>query len=473
MQNISTGLIKSLVIAVGLVIPCLSLAQEVSFEGGWTGQLESDQVTLEVFLKLSQVDDSTMTCLMDIPSQSVKDFPASNVEIDSNRITITWDAAQARYTGTMESTNEIHGLWIQAAVTLPLVLNRAESDEFKRPQEPRGELPYTSVDVSFASADDPEVSLGGTLTYPADGKAKAAMVLVTGSGAQNRNEEMFGHRPFLVIADYLTRNGYAVLRYDDRGVGSSTGQFNGTTSVQFAGDAEGGITYLMNQELFKTKEYGLIGHSEGGTVGILLAAKGDVLDFAVLLASPGVANDELLVNQTAQMHIIRGSSPEDTRLDTSYARGVYNLMKNNPIDQPDTTALRALATAYHTDSELIRSRFANADIFYQSQLTMISDPWFYDFVNFNPDPYLRQIKCPILALNGSLDFQVTPELNLGGIEAGLKASKCKDFETREMPGLNHLFQPAGTGGMEEYGQIDITVDPTVLSTIQRWLDERT
>lgn len=452
----------------GLMINTVE-GQDNPWTGFWQGSMTSDQVTLDLFLKITTDETGMMTCLMDIPAQSVKDFAATQVAASDDSIEIMWFEAQARYKGKRVSNDRITGVWEQRGYVLELNLERNKEGVFQRPQEPKGQVPYRTVDVSFKSGDQGNISMSGTLTYPSSGKADAAVVLVSGSGAQNRDSEIFGHKPFLVLADYLTRHGIAVLRYDDRGVGQSTGSQEGSTTMDFADDARAAIQYLKEQSHVSAGKVGLIGHSEGGTIGIIVGSEPGTLDFLVLLASPGTRNDELLIDQTYKEFELRGIDPAEIKKDTLYARAVYDLMRNNPMDSPDTAALRIAAENYFNDSELIQSRFGTFNTFYESQLAMIMNPWFYHFVNFDPSPYLRKIACPVLALNGSLDSQVAADVNLNAIQMDLEEGKCKSFTVRVMPGLNHMFQPATTGAMQEYGQISTTFDPAALTLIQSWI----
>ncbi|MDX1476986.1 MAG: alpha/beta fold hydrolase [Saprospiraceae bacterium] len=454
-----------------ILFPVLISAQD-DRAGRWQGTLTVQGLNIDILFHLT-IGDAGWECTMDVPLQGLKDFAATGVSVSGDSLEVNFGTIPAAYQGLFATDNQtIKGNWLQNGQVFPLNLERTEAGlTDSRPQEPRPPFPYQSVDITFPSYADTTVVLAGTLTYPDGVESAPGVVLVSGSGPQDRNEEIMGHKPFLVLADYLTRRGIAVLRYDDRGVGASGGQRNTSTVADFAEDAHGALHYLRTQDLIQCRSAGVIGHSEGGMVASILGAQ-KVVDFIVTMAGPGTPIDELLVDQTLFMDKVAGHPDEAIKMDTSYAHNLYDLVKEAGEGELDLPVLRAMIEDYYHLSEFIRQQFPSLDQFTESQIQLVSSPWFRHFVRFVPQDYFRQVTCPVLALNGSLDFQVPAEKNLRAIEQALIEGPCVDFEIRQFPGLNHLFQPAQTGHLDEYARIPITIAPQVLETIADWILKR-
>ncbi|MEL6536157.1 MAG: alpha/beta fold hydrolase, partial [Bacteroidota bacterium] len=270
-------------------------AQDLS--GTWKGTLEVSGTQLEVFFNLTKTDDA-YSGTMDVPMQGAKDLPLDKVEVTGNGVTLGFSAAGITYEGEYQAGKGIVGTFNQGPMSESMNLTREESGSvaMNRPQEPKGPFPYTSEEVTFRNETE-GITLAGTLTLPEGGTPTAAAILISGSGPQNRDEELLGHKPFWVLADHLTRNGIAVLRYDDRGVGQSTGEFSGATSEDFAGDVAAAMAYLQARPEVKADQIGLIGHSEGGLIAPLVAAQYDGVSFIVSMAGPGVNGEEIILAQ--------------------------------------------------------------------------------------------------------------------------------------------------------------------------------
>ena len=435
----------------------------------WKGTLRAQGMNIDILFQLTEGPDG-WSCTMDVPLQGLDDFPASSVEAAGDSLRVEFSMIPAHYRGVFSRDGQaITGNWYQGGQAFPLNMQRTEQPiTSSRPQEPRPPFPYESIEVTFPSHTDSTVVLAGTFTYPKQATAGYGVVLVSGSGPQDRNEELMGHKPFLVLSDYLTRHGIAVLRYDDRGVGASTGSRRTATVEDFAEDALGGLRYLARQEFITCEKIGVIGHSEGGMVAAILGAR-DATDFIVMMAGPGTELDELLIDQVLFMDQQAGFGKKAIEQDTAYAWALYRLVRESAGGDLDTNAMRALVEDYYRSSSNIRQQFPSLEAFMASQVGQVSSPWFRHFINFVPQDHLSKIKCPVLALNGGKDFQVPAEKNLRAIETALIQGPCVDFEIRQFPGLNHLFQPAETGHMDEYARIPVTIDQRVLETITIWI----
>ncbi|HVQ10002.1 MAG TPA: alpha/beta hydrolase, partial [Allosphingosinicella sp.] len=334
----------------------------------------------------------------------------------------------------------------------------------RRPQEPHPPFPYRSEEVRIPNPRAPGVTLAGTLTLPPGDGPFPAAILISGSGAQDRDESLMGHKPFAVLADHLTRAGIAVLRYDDRGTAQSTGRYRGATSADFATDAAAVFGYLRARREIDRNAIGYIGHSEGGMVGPLAAADSPGLAYMVLLAGPGERTRGLLEAQRLAIGQAMGlSTAELDQTGVLTARLIE--IAASALPQAEAQAAMRAAT---TDEALAGSGIVPAQR--DMMLARMLDPWFRWFLRYDPAPALRALGMPVLALNGSLDRQVLPVANLAGIRAATAANR--DVTVTELPGLNHLFQTAHTGGLGEYAEIEETMAPVVLRTVADWIRAR-
>ena len=336
------------------------------------------------------------------------------------------------------------------------------SSTTSRPQDPKAPFPYRQEEVTYPSKE-PGIKLAGTLTFPASGGPFPAALLITGSGAQNRNEEIMGHKPFLVLADSLTRRGIAVLRVDDRGVGGSSAGPPTATSLSFAQDVLAGESYLKSRPEINPNRIGLIGHSEGGIIAPMVAAQSPDVAFIVLMAGTGVKGEEVLTEQGKLVMRANGASEELIQENSKVQKMLFDVIKSTSDSEAAEKQTReSLATV----NPIIRDAAL-------AQLKMALSPWMRYFVTYDPQPALEKVKCPVLAINGEKDLQVPPGQNLPAIEKALRAGGNKDFKTIELPGLNHLFQTCKTGSIAEYSQIDETISPVALDLISSWIQDHT
>jgi hypothetical protein len=302
------------------------------------------------------------------------------------------------------------------------------------------------------------VTLAGTLTLPAGKGPHPAVVLITGSGPQDRDETLMGHKPFLVLADHLSRRGVAVLRYDDRGIGKSKGNFSIATTADFAQDAEGALEYLKRRAEIRAKQVGLAGHSEGGIIAPMVAARRQDVAFVVLLAGTAVPGSAVILEQGHAMAKAAGASEEKLR----DARVKHMAFEKVMAESGDAAELEKKLRAVFGGG-------AGVD----AQIRQVTSPWFRYFFTYDPAPALGKVKCPVLALNGEKDLQVLPDQNLPVMKAALEKGGNKDVTIVRLPGLNHLFQAAKTGAVSEYAQIEETMNPAALDAVSGWIGQHT
>jgi pimeloyl-ACP methyl ester carboxylesterase len=329
-----------------------------------------------------------------------------------------------------------------------------------RPQDPKAPFPYRQEVVAYESLEQ-GIKLAGTLTLPPSNGPFPAVLLITGSGAQNRNEEIMGHKPFLVLADYLTRRGIAVLRVDDRGVGGSSSGPPTATSRNFAQDVLAGVNFLKSRREVNPSRIGLIGHSEGGIIAPMVAAQSPDVAFIVLMAGTGVKGDEVLTEQGKLILRANGAGEDLIQENTKVQKALFAVIKSTNDNE---VAEKQVRESLSTVNPTIRDAAL-------AQLNMTLSPWMRFFVTYDPQPALEKVKCPVLAINGEKDLQVPPGQNLPAIEKALRAGGNKDFKAVELPGLNHLFQTCKTGSVAEYQQIEETISPTALNLMGNWILE--
>ncbi len=452
-----------------LLGPLSLSAQTIS--GDWNGLLEAPGIKLRLVFHVEE-KAGALSATMDSPDQGAFGIPVTSVTFTSPLLRIQIAALLLEFSGTLnDKGEEIAGTFKQGGASFPLKLQRRAIEAPaapKRPQEPKLPLPYYTEEVSF---ENPEAGLvlAGTLALPRkEGKFPVA-ILVSGSGPQNRDEELMGHKPFLVLSDFLVREGFGVLRYDDRGVGKSTGNFEAATSSDFASDARAAITFLQTRKEVLPNRIGVIGHSEGGMIAPMVAEKaGKDLSFIVSLAGTGVPGEVLLLRQQELIGKSVGMSTEELDKTRSFNQKAYQAIKANISRDSADKVLFADFIAL-LPPELPKNQ---QDVAFSRTMATLFSPWFRFFVQFNPGTVWEKVKCPVLALNGEKDLQVDPVQNLPAIEAALKKAKNKDVTVRIFPGLNHLFQHAESGAVEEYEKIEETFAPEVLQAIAAWLKAR-
>lgn len=358
--------------------------------------------------------------------------------------------------------------------TFILIAQSITSQEKKRPQDPKEPYNYTSEDVYFMNFEADSIKLAGTLTLPKNKKKPVVAILISGSGPQNRNSELapFNHRPFLVLSDYLTNNGIAVLRYDDRGIAESEGDFAKATTLDFASDVDAAISYLKTRNDVDSSKIGLIGHSEGGLIAPIVASKNNDVAFAVLLAGTGVNGAKILETQSRRAAELAGAQKEMLDENEKLTTIIYGIIRSETDKAIIKTKITTALNDFKTNNPTSPISFAITPAMIEQQLSILKSKWLLNFIRLEPKEYLEKTTCPVLALNGSKDFQVLPDINLEGIKSGLEKAGNKDVTITELEGLNHLFQTAEIGSLQEYGKIEETFSPVALEIIRDWILER-
>jgi pimeloyl-ACP methyl ester carboxylesterase len=437
--------------------------------GSWIGTLQIGPSQLRIVFNIKADSAGAMSATLDSPDQGATGIPVSGVVLKGDSLMLGVLAVGGEYAGRLEAGDTtITGTWRQGGMSLPLIVRRsAKPPALVRPQTPVPPYPYREEDVSYESLA-PGIRLTGTLTIPPGNGPFPAIILISGSGAQDRDETIFGHKPFLVLADDLTRRGFAVLRVDDRGVGGSTGNTMESTPDETVRDVMAGVKYLKGRSEINAARIGLIGHSEGGLVAPLAASRSKEIAFIGLLAAPGVPGDQILLRQTDDVLRSAGSSEaEIERAHTTNAR-IYATMKAEKDSALLAQKARAILTeALATDSPEARGQ-AGGQAAIDRQVVMITSPWFRFFVGYDPRPALRSVTCPVLVLHGEKDIQVAAGENQKEIRKALTEGGNSKVQASILPGLNHLFQTAQTGAISEYGTIEETFAPAALEAIGSW-----
>lgn len=449
-----------------LLLSASLFAQDMT--GAWKGDLIIPGGKLRFVLNISQ-GVSGFTATMDSPDQGAKGIKVDKIDFYENMLTFSIPAGGISYKGTLEK-DIIKGTFKQGAYDLPLNLAKGEiQNVIKRPQEPKAPFPYYTEDVTFKNAKA-GISLSGTLTLPKKEGNYPVVILISGSGSQDRNEEIFDHKPFLVLADHLTRNGIGVLRYDDRGIGKSGGNPANATSEDFATDTQAAFDYLKTRKEVNKKKIGLIGHSEGGLIAQLIAEKNADVAFIVMLAGPGIQGSELMVLQNYLAGKADGIPESELTAMGTTLREAYNVVVTENDEKARKAAVATVFnkgfTPFFASKGVPRDEIGRA---VNAQVETVTSPWFVYFLRYNPAPVIEKIKCPILALNGEKDFQVAAGANLDAIKRAAERGGNKKVITKNMPGLNHLFQECVTGTLQEYGEIEQTMSPVVLNEISTWI----
>lgn len=435
-------------------------AAPTDVDGTWLGTLDLGGMKLRVMFKISNTTEG-LKGQMQSPDQGSGWMPVTSVTRKDDVITIEMKTVGASFQGKLSADKQsITGTFTQMDNERPLTVKRLNNEaemELQRWQNPVKPYPYREEDVSYVSDGN---RLAGTLTIPQGKGPFPAVLLICGSGPHDRDESLMGHKPFLVLSDYLTRRGIVVLRMDKRGVGKSKGNYATATTADFADDAQAGVSYLKARPEVDAEKIGLIGHSEGGEIAPIVAARDKDVAFIVMMAGPGVPGDQILAEQHRLIELASGVPAAKVAKDNANEKQILAMVEQGADD----------ATLEKKMGELSDGKMPEAQI--GMQVKTLTSPWFRYFLTYDPAAALRQVKCPVLVLNGSLDLQVPPAQNLHAIRKALNEAGNTHFEIVEVPGVNHLFQDAKTGSPAEYGQIEETMSPVVLAKIADWVGER-
>jgi pimeloyl-ACP methyl ester carboxylesterase len=445
--------------------------------GIWEGKLKLNAgIELRLALKVEKGKDGTLEAALASPDQGANNIPISSIGLKDRVLTFESKVIGVKFTGKRnEKGTAFEGEFNQAGSKLPLTITKTDKLIGRaRPQMPKPPFPYRALDVKYENKAG-RVTLAGTLTVPPGRGPYPAVILITGSGAQDRDETLLGHKPFRVLADALSRRGVAVLRVDDRGVGGSTGSIKTSTSDDFAGDVLAGLDFLKGRREIDGKKLGLIGHSEGGIIAPIAATRSKDVAFIVLMAGTGLPGSQILEAQLDLILKARGSSESERKVERDVQKRLVDIVtheKDEKIAQAKLATAAKEIRAAMSDSE----RLALADNpggISEAALGAMNNAWFRFFLTYDPRPTLRTVRCPVLAINGEKDLQVPAKENLAEIEKALKAGGNRSVKSVEFPGLNHLFQPCKTGSPSEYGIIETTIAPEALTTIGDWIIKQT
>ncbi|MBP5590201.1 MAG: alpha/beta fold hydrolase [Bacteroidales bacterium] len=438
-------------------------------EGNWLGELSIQGMPLKIAFNFKAEGD-TYVVTLDSPDQGAFDIATSSFSLSNNKIEVEADIVDGKFKGTIISNSYIKGTWTQNGSSFPLKLKK-QSTPYKlvRPQEPIPPYPYEEELVTFHN-DSFNIDLSGTLTVPLGDRVYKTAIMITGSGAENRDEEIYGHKPFKVIADYLTRNGIAVLRFDDRGTGESQGDYNSATSADLATDVEAALNFLVEHPKIDTEYIGLIGHSEGGLIAPIVASRNPNISFIVSLAGPAVTGKEISLRQSHDLRVLLGMKEKKVQKSSAINEMIYDEIIKEPDPYKASENIENMLRSY-LKKRLILKKLVDIQLkSMMSQLTPETLIWYRYFLMTDPSDFWRQTKCPVLAFNGEKDIQVAAEVNLPALEKALKESGNENYEIHLMPNLNHLFQHCETGNVSEYATIEETFSEEVLEIMVEWIN---
>ncbi len=436
--------------------------------GRWLGTLEVGPTKLRLALHVEAAANGGFNAKVDSLDQGAMGIPVTSVKRDNRNLTFSLSGINASYTAEISSDgSQMTGTWEQGGVSMPLTLKRTDQiPEILRPQEPLKPYPYKEENVSYLNSSA-GIQLAGTFTTPAGTAPFPAVLLITGSGPQNRDEELLGHRPFLVISDYLTRHGIAVLRVDDRGIGQSTGSFAKATTADFATDVQAGVAWLKTCPEIDHARIGLIGHSEGGIIAPLVASQSAEVAFIVMLAGTAVPGDQVLTEQQMLVSKSMGVPGEVVAQNRVLNEKLFAILRGE--SKPAEAEKKLTAAAREALAQMPEDQRKLVQPGLEAQVTSANSPWFRYFLTYDPGPALRKLHCPVLAMNGELDVQVSARQNLPVIAKALEDAGNRDYEIVKLPKLNHLFQTATTGSPSEYAAISETISPVALDILAQWI----
>ena len=435
-----------------ILLSFVVLRCNAQIEGYWKGQLDLGVQKMEMAFDIKAVENG-YSATLDVPAQGANDIPVDETTFQDNRLQMTMSAMGATYSGVLKE-GTIEGEFTQRGMAFPLNLEKSVKEtQQARPQDPKPPFSYRIEEVTFRNEKE-GFELTGTLTIPEGDGPFPAMVLVSGSGQQNRDEELMNHRPFWVIADYMARHGIAVLRYDDRGIGGSGGEVESATSLDFSYDAEAAFDFLRNQRLIDVSRVGILGHSEGGIINFMVAERRPEVAFLVSLAGPAVNGIEVLKEQQKAILRASGLTEEAVQFSGNANAQLFEVVENSGSREEADSLLRQLVKGWGYNEELTEQTVGE-----------LVSPWMYYFMKYDPTEAIVKTNCPALLLNGSKDLQVLASQNLPAYEKIIAEKGKTNLTLREMPDLNHLFQHCETGSPNEYFDIEETISPEVLEIV--------
>ena len=433
----------------------------------WEGALNVNTIKLRLIIKAYIKDDGTMEGVLLSPDQSTQEMPLSSISVTDDSLKFAIAKKGLTYSGKLDKSKmTAKGTFKQNGMAFQVEFKKSDKEpvtELKRPQTPKKPYPYNEEEITFENKLS-NITLAGTLTFPKSGSTFTVVILVPGSGAHDRDETVLGHKPFLVIADYLTRNGIAVFRYDDRGIGKSKGTMKGVTTEILSTDVLAAVEYLKTRKEFT--KIGIMGHSEGGDIAPMCADKSKDVSFIVLLGGPGVSGKEILMRQIELIARASGANEQAIKISLATEKKLLDVLTSVKDSVEMDKQVRGIMYGYDPAKQ-DKPSVKNSAL--ENSIMQVEDPWFRYFVKYDPRPVLSKIKIPVLALTGSKDLQVEAKQNLPEIEKALKKAGNKNYKLVTMPGLNHLFQTAKTGAPSEYSDIEETFSIDALKIISNWI----
>jgi pimeloyl-ACP methyl ester carboxylesterase len=444
-----------------------SFCQDIS--GSWAGTLKIQNIALDLVLNIKKTDTG-YTASMDSPDQGARGIPVSKIAFEKGVLQLSIPAIMMEYKGTLnEGGDKFSGTFTQRGQSIPLDLERDKTLTKTKLQTPKTPYPYYTEEITFENKQA-GIKLAGTLSMPSQKGTYPAVVLISGSGPQDRDETILGHKPFLVLADFLTRNGFAVLRYDDRGTAASGGDFKAATSRDFADDALAAVQYLSKRKEINKKQIGLIGHSEGGAIAPMLAAQSANIGFIVMLAGPAMPGSELLLQQQKAIAAAEGMPEAQAEEANRINSALYDIVVRSKSEEEADKELSAyLKVALKLQPTNDSAQRISQDATVRNYVSELNNPWIRFFLKYNPAKDIAKVQCPVLALYGEKDVQVPAKANAEALKEAMQQSKNEKVSILELPGLNHLFQEASTGAPSEYATIEQTFSPKAMNEILNWL----
>ncbi len=457
---------KKNILSIALILLSLPVFSQ-TITRSWKGTLNAMGAKLPVVFNIEK-SDTIYTATLDSPEQGAFGIPLSKITFRNDTLHIEASALGVAYTGVF-ATDSIYGTFSQGGFNFPLTLKKGDKINLVRPQTPTEPFPYRSEEVIFQNKEA-KIDLVGTLTLPNSTDTFPAVILVAGSGPNDCDETILGHKPFLVLADYLTRKGIAVLRYDKRGVASSQGVYSTATTDDFAADAQAAFNFLLTRKEIIPTKIGIIGHSEGGIIAPMVAASNRHVAFVVLMAAMGVPGDSLMLKQNEALMIAQGVDLASLNKLQAINAETYRFLKDIEVyTDANRTTLKYKLSSYWENMPIRMRKNVKKEAFVQGNERTLSSRWFRRFLNIRPTEYLEKVRCPILAISGEKDIQIDAADNLIAIKNISEKTHHNNTTIKVYPNLNHLFQTCETGYPNEYGKIEETIAPEVLEDIAEWI----
>lgn len=465
--------IKLLLFQIFLLIslPLMVAGQNESIIGSWEGTLPTHSKTIKIIATFSADSVGKIKGVVDSPEQGLSNLALDNVSFADNLLKFEFKAGGTIYEGKL-TADEINGKWSQGGQSATVNFKRVaktptpKTSAPNKPQTPQPPFPYKSEEIVFENKKA-NVKLAGTLTIPNSSRPVPAVILLTVAGPNDRDMSNGGHKHFAVLADFLTRQGIAVLRYDDRGVGKSTGDLFQSTISDFADDALAGIEFLKSRSEIDKQKIGLVGNSEGGAVAPLAATRSTDVAFVVMLAGPGITGAEIIKTQTQTLAKSQGLSAKETAKILALGNKVFQILATEKDDEKAKVLLRKLAKENPITPVLGANLLGTNDL--EAQIKLYVSPWYRYQISYDPKTVLAKVKCPILVMNGELDMIINAKQNLQSIQEVLSQNGNPDYTIIHLPRLNHIFQTAKTGSPTEYRTLEETFSPLALKTIANWI----